>query len=448
MEFYKKNLVELVSGIENKTFTIKEIITDIINRSKVVDEKLNVFEDVDYDYILEKAKELDVNDYPYSMTFKGVPIGVKDCYNTERMFTRRGSSIYKDYTAGNDARIIRKARDEGALVIGKTKMAEFSIHEPSDTLNPYNLAHTPGTSSSGSAVAVATGVVPLSFGTQTAASTSKPASYCGIYGFKPTFGVFPRTGVLKTSDTLDTLSVFTRSIDDIEYSFENLRLTGKNHPYIHNSLDNKKVKNFDEKIKVALIASDSFSKKEEYAKEAFLKLKDELSDINNFEVEFIELPLFLKEAREVHRKIYNKSISYYFKSEYINHQDELSSLIIDIIEDGDKITLEEYLEELDKQQEMTKEFNSWIKSNYDVVLTLSSSSEAPKGLDYNNHPDSTLIWTLLGLPVLAVPKFKGPNDLPYGFQIVSAKYDDYNVIEFAKKLKKEKIISDSQVVEL
>ncbi|WP_108064090.1 amidase [Poseidonibacter lekithochrous] len=448
MEFHKKSLVELISGIENKTFTIKEIISDIINRSKEVDKKLNVFEDVDYDYILEKADELDQSEFPYSTNFKGIPIGVKDCYNTERMYTRRGSSIYKDYTAGNDARIIRKARDEGALVIGKTKMAEFSIHEPSDTLNPYNLDHTPGTSSSGSAVAVATGIVPLSFGTQTAASTSKPASYCGIYGFKPTFGVFPRTGVLKTSDTLDTLSVFTRTIEDIEYSFDNLRLSGQNHPYIYNNLDDKKTKNFDEKTKIALIASDSFSKKEEYAKEAFSKFKDELSNVNNFEVEFIELPSFLKDAREVHRKIYNKSISYYFKSEYINHQNELSSLIIDIIEDGDKITLEEYLVELDKQQEMSKEFNAWIKNNYDVVLTLSSSSEAPKGLDYNNHPDSTLIWTLLGLPILATPKFKGPNNLPFGFQIVSAKYDDYNVIEFAKKLKKEKIISDSQVVEL
>ena len=135
----------------------------------------------------------------------GIPIGVKDTYNTEFFMTQRGSEIYKNYKAGNDARVVRKVRDSGALIAGKTKTAEFSIHHPADTVNPHNIEHTPGTSSGGSAAAVASGMVPVAFGTQTAASTSKPASYCGIYGFKPTFGLFPRTGVLKTSDTLEAI---------------------------------------------------------------------------------------------------------------------------------------------------------------------------------------------------------------------------------------------------
>lgn len=448
MNYYKKTLTQLISGIENKTFLIEDIIEDIVDRCITLDKKFNVFEDTDYENIKEEAKKLDSTTSILSMSFKGIPIGVKDCYNTQRMHTRRGSEIYKNYTAGNDARIIRKIRDEGALVVGKTKMAEFSIHEPSDTLNPHNIEHTPGTSSSGSAVAVATGMVPLSFGTQTAASTSKPASYCGIYGFKPTFGVFPRTGVLKTSDTLDTLSILTRSIEDIEYSFENLRLRGLNHPYIYNNLDTVEKNEFKEKAKIAVLFDDSFEENEEYAKLELLKLKDELAQVDGYEVELIKMPEFLKDARGVHKTIYNKSISYYFKEEYSSNKELLSPLIIEIIEDGKKIDLQTYLDNLDEQQKMTKEFNSWMKDNYDVLITLATSSEAPKGLKYEVHPDTTFLWTLLGAPTLAVPKFKGPSSLPFGFQVVGAKYSDYDVINFVKRLKELNIIKDSEVIEL
>lgn len=448
MNYYKKTLIQLILGIENKTFLIEDIIKDIIERCQSLDKKLNVFEDVDYDYILEESRKLDSVETLLSSTFKGIPIGVKDCYNTQRMRTKRGSEIYKDYTAGNDARIIRKIRDEGALIVGKTKMAEFSIHEPSDTLNPYNLEHTPGTSSSGSAVAVATGMVPLAFGTQTAASTSKPASYCGVYGFKPTFGVFPRTGVLKTSDTLDTLSILTRSIEDIEYTFENLRLRGLNHPYIYNNLDITDKKDFKRKAKIALLVDDNFENNEEYAKEALLKLKDEIALVDNFEIEVIKLPEFLMDSRLLHKIIYNKSISYYFNEEYNSNKDLLSPLLIDIIEDGKNISLEVYLDALKRQQTLSKEFNNWMKSNYDVLITLASSSEAPKGLKYEVHIDTSLVWTLLGAPTLAVPKFLGPLGLPFGFQIIGAKYSDYNIINFVKRLKELNIIKDSEVIEL
>lgn len=448
MNYYNKTLTQLIYGIENKTFLIEDVIEDIINRCQALDKKLNVFEDVDYEHIKEESKKLDSLETKLTMPFKGIPIGVKDCYNTQRMHTRRGSEIYKDYTAGNDARIIRKVRDEGALVVGKTKMAEFSIHEPSDTLNPHNLEHTPGTSSSGSAVAVATGMVPLAFGTQTAASTSKPASYCGVYGFKPTFGVFPRTGVLKTCDTLDTLSILTRSIEDIEHSFENLRLRGLNHPYIHNNLDIAQKNEFNSKAKVAVLVDDSFEDNEVYAKEALLKLKDEMNQFDDFEVEVIKMPEFLENSRNIHKTIYNKSISYYFKEEYNLNKELLSPIITEIIEDGKTIDLEAYLEALEQQKTMTKEFNFWMKSNYDVLITLSSSCEAPKGLNYEIHPDTTLVWTLLGAPTLAVPKFSGPSGLPFGFQVIGAKYSDYNVINFVKKLKELNIIKDSEVIEL
>jgi Asp-tRNA(Asn)/Glu-tRNA(Gln) amidotransferase A subunit family amidase len=448
MELYEKTLVELMRDMSNKKITSEDVVISHISRCKNVDGALKAFEEYDFEYVLNEAKKIDKDCYAYSMKFKGIPIGVKDCYNTERMHTRRGSELYKNYTAGNDARIIRKVRDEGALILGKTKTAEFSVHHPADTVNPYDKKHTPGTSSGGSAVAVASGMVPLSFGTQTAASTSKPASYCGIYGFKPTFGVFPRTGVLKTSDTLDTLSIFARNIEDMEYAFENLRLKGEDYPYIYNNMDIKKYKKSDDSFKVALIMSDAFKGKHEYAKNALMSLKDELEGVNDLKIEIINMPDFLSRARDIHSKIYNKSLSYYFKNEYKTHSDKLSVSIKNMINDGNKISLNEYLALLNEQKMLVKKFDSWMSENYDVVLTLASGGEAPKGLVFADKLDSTLIWTLLGAPTLIVPKFKGPNNLPFGFQIIGVKYSDYMVIEFAKKLKQLGVIVDSLVVDI
>ena len=316
MKLYELSLVELMDGIKNNNITVEDVVICHIWRCESVDGTLKAFESYDFEFILNEAKKIDDGFYSHDMSFRGIPIGVKDCYNTERLCTKRGSKLYENYTAGNDARIIRKIRDEGALILGKTKTSEFSVHSPSDTTNPHNIKYTPGTSSGGSAVAVASGIVPLSFGTQTAASTSKPASYCGIYGFKPTFGLFPRTGVLKTSDTLDTLSVFTRNIEDLEYTFDNLRLKGEDYPYIYNNIDITEGKKCCETFKVALILSDTFKYKPEYAKNAFKSLENELKTKDGIEVEVIGLPDFLVDSRIVHSKIYNKSISYYFKEEY------------------------------------------------------------------------------------------------------------------------------------
>ena len=446
MELYEKGLCELLKLIESKKVSVAEVIESHISRSKKIDSILNAFEETDYNYILEEAKKIDKGFYKHSMSFKGIPIGVKDCYNTERMHTRRGSKIYKDYTAGNNARIVRKIVDEGALILGKTKTSEFAVHHPSDTVNPHNIKHTPGTSSGGSATAVASGQVPLAFGTQTAASTSKPASYCGVYGFKPTFGLFPRTGVLKTSDTLDTLSIFARNIEDIEYSFDKLRLKGEDYPYIYNNIDLKKHKSSIDDFKVALIISDTFNDKPQYAKDAFSSLEKELNSVTGIEAEIINIPDFLHNAKFVHEKIYNKSLSYYFKEEYLNYYELLSDTIKSMIEIGQKINLKNYLELLEKQKNLTTKFNHWINDNYDVVITLASASEAPKGLEYNDKADSTLTWTLVGVPTLIVPKFKSSNNLPFGFQIIGKKYSDYSIIEFAKKLKNYNIISDTKVI--
>ena len=183
----------------------------------------------------ERAAELDRalgkssgNDLPAPLF--GVPVGVKDVFNTYDMPTEMGSVIYAGYTPGNDARVVSNLRLAKAIMAGKTVTAEFAVHHPGPTRYPYDLERSPGTSSSGSAVAVATSMVPAALGTQTAGSIVRPASYCGIFGFKPSFGLVPRTGVLKTTDTLDTVGWMARSVEDLALLFETMRVRGHNYP--------------------------------------------------------------------------------------------------------------------------------------------------------------------------------------------------------------------------
>lgn len=445
--YFNLTVSELLACIKEQKILVEDIALSFIERYEKIEKNVRAWADYDKKLFLNQAQEIDNkiknNSFLDEDLLLGIPIGVKDTYNTEYFNTKRGSEIYTDYRAGNDARIVRKARDFGAIIAGKTATAEFSIHYPSNTLNPHNLEHTPGTSSGGSAVAVATGMVPLAFGTQTAASTSKPASYCGIYGFKPTFGLFPRTGVLKTCDTLDTLSFFTRSVEDIELVFNTLRLKGVDHPFINITLNKDEAR---QSCRVAFLKPPTFYKKEKYAREEFLELAKEIEITLGINIDVVNTPTFLDNIHDSHDRIYSKSVSYYFQNEYNNCKNEISDITKNMIKKGQEINTEEYKRLLEEQSEKTVQFDKWLENNYDFAFTLASAEEAPKGLEYNDKPDSTLMWTYLGVPTLIAPKFKSPNNLPFGFQIISRKYTDNKLIKFAKLLKEKNIIKNAVVV--
>ena len=158
-----------------------------------------------------------------------------------------GSKIWKNFQPGNNARAVDSLEANGAIAIGKTITAEYAVHKLNETKNPHNLSRTPGTSSSGSATAVCTGDVPFALASQTAGSIIRPASFCGVWGMKPSFGLIARTGVLKTNDTLDTIGFMTSNIYNLNIILENIRLKGPNYPLIYKNIDKKKIvpkKNF------------------------------------------------------------------------------------------------------------------------------------------------------------------------------------------------------------
>ena len=364
-----------------------------------------------------------------------------DIFNTLNMPTCMGSSIWQGFTPGNDARVVAALRGEGGVILGKTVTAEFAVHHPGPTVNPFDPGYSPGTSSSGSAVAVAARMVPLALGTQTAGSTIRPASYCGVYGFKPSFGVIPRTGILKTLDTLDHVSFFARSLDDLGLLFDCTRVRGTNHPYVHQWIDSWSPEKIRSPFRIALVRGPAWEHAEPYAQDALLALAAEWAKDPEIEVEEVELPEPFKDAHDLHETIYSKALSYYFKRECEEHSDQVSETFRSIVERGRMVSSEAYWAGLKLQQALKRSLDRFF-DNYEIILNLSTSGVAPKGLHGREKKDSCLIWTLCHAPAINVPLFQGPSGLPYGAQIVAGRYQDLGLLWLCKAFKDKGLIRE------
>ena len=373
----------------------------------------------------------------------GVPIGIKDIFNTADMPTQMGSPIWKDFTPGNDARVVHYLRMADAVLLGKTVTAEFAVHAPGPTRNPHNLEHTPGTSSSGSAASTAAYMVPLALGTQTAGSIIRPASYCGVYGFKPSFGLLPRTGMLKTTDSLDTVGVFSRSVEDLALLFDVIRVRGADYPISHAHLNDPARQTKGRRPwHIGLLQGPKWKYAEGYAQQAIQEFGRRLANVTEIEIEAVTLPESFQSAHEIHATIYDRALAYYFKDEFVA-QTLVSSIMYEIVQRGNRLTLDQYKAALDAQNSLARQLDQVFADRFDVIVDLSTGGEALKGLDSIDRPDNCLIWTLCGVPTINLPVFTGPNRLPFGAQILARRYNDYLILDFARHLYAHGVIGNS-----
>ena len=434
---------EMINKIKNKEISVTELIGAHINHIEKIESKIQAWTYFDKNLAIKKAEEIDnrIKNNSKIGVFYGIPVGVKDIFNTFDMPNEMGSPIWKDYTPGNDARVVFNIREEDAIILGKTVTAEFAVHAENKTLNPHNSEFSPGTSSSGSAAAVASYMVPVSLGTQTGGSIIRPASYNGIYGMKPSFGLIPRTGILKTTDTLDTVGFFARTIEDLRLMLDVTRVKGWNYPFVNKFLEDKK-RQVKTKMpwKIAFIKAHVWKYTEQYAKDAISNFTNEISKNNDIIVEEVELPDGFEKAHDIHTLIYDKTLSYYFNKEYSKNMDQLSPIIREIIARGNKITPDQYKEALEKQSELAVKLDQFFEK-YDIILTLSTSAHAPKKSIIEN-PDTSLIWTMCWAPTVNLPIFKAPNNMPFGAQIVAKRYNDYLLLNFAEFLRNNNYIKN------
>ncbi|MBI4065719.1 amidase [Candidatus Kaiserbacteria bacterium] len=367
-----------------------------------------------------------------------IPVGIKDIYNTRDFPTQMGSPLWKDFTPGNDARAVYYLKRAGAIVAGKTVTAEFAVHALDKTLNPYDTSKTPGTSSSGSAVAVSLGIVPLATGSQTAGSIVRPASFCGIYGMKPSFGLIPRTGTLKTTDSLDTLGFFVLHAEDLRRGFDALRVRGENYPISHAALSDvvRQQKTAKQPWRVALVKTHTWKHAPDYAKEALLGFVKKLTAVG-MDVTETELPEAMAHTHKVHETIYNKSLSYYFAKEYTKTE-FVSPIMNELIASGNAIAPEQFAKALADQNELIYAMDDFFK-NFDILISLSTAGEAPPR-EVTELPDPALMWTLAHLPVVSAPVFASPGGLPFGMQVAARKYNDCLLLSFIEELRAKSLI--------
>jgi Asp-tRNA(Asn)/Glu-tRNA(Gln) amidotransferase A subunit family amidase len=348
----------------------------------------------------------------------GVPIGVKDIIDTEGRPTSYGSPIYADHVPTRDASIVAIVRQLGGIVLGKTVTTEFALFQPGKTTNPNDQRRTPGGSSSGSAAAVADGMVPWAIGTQTAGSVIRPASFCGCVGYKPTFGWLQRSGVRAVADSLDTLGVFARTVEDAAYlvaalsSRPELRLS-KDHPT----------------PAIAMCRTPQWPAAAPELAVAWEEAKRRLSRAG-LSTREVALPTDFEQLTDAQSIILKWEVGRSCAYEVRSHRAHVSGPTAALVEAGLSLPSNEY----DRAQVLALNFRRRSDSIFDgadVLIVPSAPGEAPEGLESTGDPIFNKIWTLLHMPCINLPGLTGPHGLPIGLQIVGRIGDDSRMLKVA-----------------
>ena len=434
--FLDLSVSRILQGYGDKEFSPVEIADLCIEQVQRLESKYEAWVSFDADRLREKAREAEAQiAYPDSYRpLEAIPVGVKDIFNTTDFPTRMGSPLWEEFTPGNDARVVFNTLRAGGIVAGKTVTAEFAVHTLGKTLNPHDTSRTPGTSSSGSAVATALGMVPVALGTQTAGSIVRPASFSGVYGCKPSFGLIPRTGGLKTTDSLDTIGFFVTHFEDIERVFDALRVHGPDYPISHAALNDmsRQGKPSDRPWRVALARTHTWEHAAPYAKDALLDWARKLAEVEDVEVIEVDLPAVMDRSHEVHSTVYSRSLANYFQAEF-ERSELVSPIMNDLIRAGLEIGPDAYEEALRDQEKLAHAMDDLLQG-YDVMVSLSTAGEAPPR-EETERPDPALIWTMTHLPVISAPVFTSPSGLPFGAQLVARRYNDPLLFKFADHLR-------------
>ena len=362
------------------------------------------------DVAVEHAKQLDAG--AHRGLLHGLPIGVKDLLATSDMPATYGSRIYANYRPGFDAACVAVARQQGAVVLGKTVSTEFATFQPNQTRNPLRLTHTPGGSSSGSAAAVADSMVPLAIGTQTAGSLIRPASYCGIVAFKPSFGCVARAGAKLLSDTLDTVGTMARTVPDA--ALFAAAMSGR-HAWLVKPLSDV----LSRPLRIGICRTYEWSQAGPDTQKVFANAEQALKKANAFEVKDLQLPADFQTLAHAQTQVQLFEQAHNLAHEHIAHFTQLSTRLQGILQSGKDITHAQY----DAAQQHIAKCRLQLPTVFqdvDVLLAPSAQGEAPDNLENTGDPVFCRNWTVLHTPAINVPAGLGAHGMPVGLQVVSA----------------------------
>jgi len=416
--------------------TAEELVQACLERIRALEAKVQAWTFLDEEHALGQARAADERKRSGEPIgpLHGVPVGVKDIFDTADMPTENGTVLHRGRMPREDAAAVKSLRAAGAVILGKTVTTECAYFSPGKTRNPHNPEHTPGGSSSGSAAAVAAGMVPLALGSQTNGSVIRPAAFCGVYGFKPTHGLIPRSGVLQLSRTLDHVGVFARSIEDVALLLEQLQGHDEGDPDTRPRarIPFQALAAEDPPIPpmLAFIKTPHWERADPDSKEAFGELMEALGD----RVEEIELVPSALEAWDWQKTIMAAEMAANLEREWRAGKDRLSPQLRELIERGREVRAVDYQRAVRAIAPTVESLDELFMERYDAILTPAALGTAPRGLASTGDPVFCTPWTLLGMPALSVPLMQGANRLPLGAQLVGRRGFDARLMRTARWL--------------
>ncbi|MFT6437732.1 MAG: Asp-tRNA(Asn)/Glu-tRNA(Gln) amidotransferase A subunit family amidase [Candidatus Azotimanducaceae bacterium] len=416
---------ECVQYIKEGSLTCESLVQQCLDNIDSTEPQIKAWAYLDAESALERARFLDQrrqHGFPIG-PLHGIPIGIKDIVDTATMPTERGTSIYRGRQPDADAAVIEKLHEAGAIILGKTVSCEMAWMNESPTRNPHNLDRTPGGSSSGSAAAVAAGHVPLAIGSQTGGSVIRPASFNGVFGFKPSQGLISRRGVLQTSPSLDQLGVFGRDGEDVSLlvdviaGFDPHDVLSKAYP------QPEALKGYysDVPAEPSLVWIDLpyADRYEASTKEAFDELLTVIDEDTKANLDRIDAPVSFQALIRCHQIINDYEILRCLDTEWNHHRNKMSESMCNGLRRAEGRTQDEYDEAVGIKSAAADWFNTFFH-DYDAIVTPSAVSVAPTLGNGTGDPVCSVIWTLCGLPCVSLPLLSAQDQMPLGVQLVGA----------------------------
>lgn len=393
--------------------TSRQTVESALQRYSATEPDVCAFTWLDADRALRLADARDR--HPSIQPLHGVPIGVKDIFDTRGIPTRLGSLLFERRVPARSAEVVLRLERAGAIVLGKTVTTEFAFLAPGPTRNPHDVTRSPGGSSQGSAAAVAAGVVPGAIGSQTNGSTIRPAAFCGVVGFKPTAGRIPRRGVMSFSHTLDQVGVFGRSVDDVRLLAAVLAGDSPGAWYSEPPTSPR----------LAIVPTGDWSVASSAMQHRFLADVESLT-ARGARVASPPLPDGIDDASDLVGRVMAFESLRTIGRRVPRNSPDISWQTRDLWARGSAISERDHLRILRRRRQLIASFDLWL-SPFDAILTLPAPGEAPDASS-TGDPRFCSRWTLVGAPALVLPTGYGPNGLPIGLQLVGHRGDDAGLL--------------------
>ena len=408
---------EIVSKTASGAATCEQVARDCLARLEAREPVVKAFSFIDPEHVLREARALDARTRRGPL--HGVPVGVKDIIETADMPTQMGSPIYRGHRTLSDASCVALLRAAGALIFGKTVTCEFAGPTAACTTNPHDSERTPGGSSSGSAAAVADYMIPLGLGTQTGGSVQRPASFCGVVGYKPSFGLINSQGVKPAAKSLDTVGLLMRTVEDaalfmrVLTNSESVQWLGGDVP-----------------IRIGLCRTYAWDSAEASTRNAVEDAARRLEKAG-FGVRDVLLPSPCEELPKTREIINDFERARGMAWEWETRREEISVALAKSIRNGLAMPLARYVGALELV-ETCRQRSADAFREVDVLLTPTVNGEAPHGLANTGDHRFQSIWTQLGTPAVTLPTHAGPNGMPIGVQLIGPRYSDDRLLAIAQ----------------